>query len=222
MSENQSTEEQSYSSKTYQSNNNESTSNCITPKCLGFSKNAVSDQKIESATSCDTSASELPNMSHLQTDKENNKDCSIKNNPKVYETQMGIGDKCPSRWLPETSGLQDATFSVKDTENSQVNILETEHDIDNDIGVDSNSLRTKQQKVISNLIMNKCDEKQYGTNDVPKCDAESQMSLQNNGERFNGTEREIRGKEAIEELASELNKAANTIQDFSQNVSYMF
>ena len=75
---------------------------------------------------------------------------------KVYETQMGIGDKCPSRWLPETSGLQDATFSVKDTENSQVNILETEHDIDNDIGVDSNSLRTKQQKVISNLIMNKC------------------------------------------------------------------
>ena len=222
MSEKQSTEELSFSSKTCQSNNNESTSNCITPKCLGFSKNAVSNQKIESATSCDTSSSQLPNMSHPQTDKENNKDYSIENSPKAFGTQMGIGDKCPSRWLPETSGLQDASFSVKDTENSQVNILETKHNIDNDIGVDSNSLRTKHQKVISNLIMNKCDEKQYGTNDVPKCDAKSQMSLQNNGERFNGTEREIRGKEAIEELASELNKAANTIQDFSQNVSHIF
>ena len=80
------------------------------------------------------------------------------------------------------------------------------------------TLRTKSEKLVSNLTMKECDQKQFTANDDTGCDEECKMSSQKGEGHSNGIEREICGKEAIEELAAELNKAATTIQDFSQNV----
>ena len=56
-------------------------------------------------------------------------------------------------------------------------------------------------------------EVQNGTEEIESIKADSDVEADVN------VNRESIGKKAIEDLASQLNKAANTIRDFSQNVS---
>ena len=223
MSENQCAENASSpssSSETSKSNNNDSPSSCITPNCIGFSKNVLPNETKEPAISYDTFTPNTRDMNHSSKNDSKGKIHLNKERQNNNETKIGIGDKCPSRWLPEVSDQQKHAFDVSKTELSNIDNLNSKDNIhnDNNCEIDSNKtlIRTKPHKLICTTTMKKCDQQEFSTVDAAERDDKNRMSA---SLYFNGTEREIRGKEAIEELASELNKAATTIQDFSQNVS---
>ena len=225
MSENQRVENASSTSSlgASKSNNNDSPSGCISQNCIGFSKKVMSNEIKDPNMSCDTFTSQPRDMNHSSENDEKERIILSKERQTDNEAKIGIGDKCPSRWLPEVSDQQKHAFDVSKTKLSDTDNLNFKNDINNDntYEPDSNKtlIRTKPQQVICNTIMKKCDQKEFSSADDTECDVENKMS---SNLYFNGTEREIRGKEAIEELASELNKAATTIQDFSQNVSKIF
>ena len=221
MSGNQSAESTVCSpSDDFKSNNNEASSSCVSSKCIDFSKNVNSNHDLGSPTPNDTFTSQTRDISHLSKNVVDIKNSLNLENISTYKTQIGIGDKCPSRWLPNQSNQQKNAFEIHETETPKT--LGTYHAMRNDTRDEpyqnQSTLRTKSEKVVSNLTMKECDQKQFAANDVTGCDEECKMSSQDTEINSNGVEREICGKEAIEELAAELNKAATTIQDFSQNV----
>lgn len=221
MSDNQSAESSVGSpSDNFKSNNNEASSSCVSSKCIEFSKNLDLNHDLESSKPNDTFTSQTRDISHLSKNVVGIKNNLNLENATTYKTQVGIVDKCPSRWLPNQSNQQKHAFEIHETDTPKN--IGAYHAMRNDIQGETyesqNSLRTKSEKVVSSLTMNECDQKQLAANNNTGCDEECKMSSQKTEGHSNGIEREICGKEAIEELAAELNKAATTIQDFSQNV----
>ena len=209
-------------------NNNDNVLNCISPTCSKFSKKIASSDEINtSEASLDgvKDKSRINNKDRQTLGNEiGNKSPQIssslnKENANVNETNKNSGlkekinvDRCPSRWLPSEMAER-----VEQSEKDSLQILfqrqQNSSCIDtktNDYNIDcKNSQRSDFQK--SNVI---CDQECVLSSG---CDQSGVIC--NTSFSPIGKERELLGKEAIEELASELNKAASTIQDFAQNVS---
>ena len=204
-------------------NNNDNVLNCISPTCSRFSKKVgCSDEKYTFETSRDAVkddtqinnkeqqllANEIGKKSPQMFSSLNDENAKVNETNKISGQKEKINfDRCPSRWLPsemaegvEQSEKGSLQISLQKQQNSSC--IETKT-------IDcKNSQRTNFQK--SNLI---CDQKR-----VLSSGCDQSGAICHNSFSPIGNERELLGKEAIEELASELNKAATTIQDFAQNV----
>ena len=159
MSENQSAENASSTSSlgAFKSNINDSPSGCISPNCIGFSKKVMSNGIKDPNMSCDTFTSQPRDMNHSSENDEKEKIFLSKERQNDNEAKIGIGDKCPSRWLPEVSDQQKHAFDVSKTKLSDTDNLNFKNDINNDntYEPDSNKtlIRTKPQQVICNTII---------------------------------------------------------------------
>ena len=124
-----------------------------------------------------------------------------------------ISDKCPSRWITEVSG----NTVQNDSRSSQA--LKTTINLNDQTTFSEEKLPLETRDPSSqNCLINdntcdqdKCIVIQPGFNDRSLAYKSVLYPL--------GEERELLGKEAIEELATELNKAASTIRDFAHSVS---
>ena len=208
-------------------NNNDNVLNCISTTCSRFPKKLVSSEINVSEQSHDTIIDEthikykdkllekeITNISSHQKFASFNKDSSKINEIKPFLSQkekINV-EKCPSRWLPsemaervEKSEKDSLQILLQRQQNSPCIDTKT-----NDYNIDcKNSQRSDFRK--SNII---CDQEHVLSSG---CDQSGVIC--NTSFSPIGKERELLGKEAIEELASELNKAASTIQDFAQSVS---
>ena len=212
-----------FSSENCKSSNNKTNSGCLSSNCVSFPKSVYTDNEIESSTSHETFLSQSCIMSNQTEDDKNLKKSLNEENATTNKKQIAIGDKCPSRWLPNTSDQQKRAVDSYRTEMSNFDVFgDIKHYMRSDIGGEpdnnQNLLGTKSEQIICKSTIKDCDPKQFGKIDNKECDNECKMMSQETEDLSDGIEREICGKEAIEKLATELNKAATTIQDFSQNV----
>ena len=126
---------------------------------------------------------------------------------KAYNQKNTSSDKYPSRWASEMSGYDiEPSDTIQNQDNSVIQIKPKNY-----------NLQTLKESKTNFTLANKiCD--QECTDFSLNCD-KSSVTFNSKNLYPLGGERENIGKEAIEELASELNKAATTIQDFAQSVS---
>lgn len=198
-------------------NNNDIVLNCLAPTCSGFSTKVTSNETIASVKACDEIISAAHGGDELPTNQTNNKlkiFSTVQNeNTKVCQTNVcghkgTMSDKYPSRWASKMVEHSESGEKELSTFKNHGNAC-TENV--SSIGCDF-ECNTESKTKFSKTNM-RCDQEESAVS--PSCDG---GSISCNTSLYPvGKERERLGKEAIETLASELNKAATTIQDFAQN-----
>ena len=214
----------SIKTKSLVSNNNDVTLKCISSL---VSSSELSKSQETNNGSDSTLMSSTQDGDNVHAEKSDYKSVSSfssirgNNETKLLETKgtcnsiATIGDKCPSRWITEVSG----NTIPNDGSKASSQALKTTINLNDQTKLSEEKLllETRNPSSQNSLINdNTCDQDkciliQPGFNERSLAYKSVLYPL--------GEERELLGKEAIEELATELNKAASTIRDFAHSVS---
>ena len=212
----------SMKTKSLVSNNNDVTLKCISSL---VSSSELSKSQETSNSSNSTLMSFTEDGDNVHAEKRDPKSVtsfsSIRENneTKLLETKgtcnsiATIGDKCPSRWITEVSGNN----VPSDSRSSQalkttINLNDQTKFSEEKLILDTRDPSSKDCLINDNTCdQDKCVLIQPGFKERSLAYKSVLYPL--------GEERELLGKEAIEELATELNKAASTIRDFAHSVS---